>query len=170
MSAFDPESDLGHDLAFRLLRDSAVTLFHREDVLVQTTEWLSEHGYQIVSLDASSWASGKDLHREIARALDFPDYYGHNLDALNDCLRDVVTQDYGWEPAATGLVVVFRGYDHFVRKMPAAAQTVLDIIAVRSRSAALLGRRLICLVQTDDHDIAFPAVGATPVAWNDAEW
>ncbi|MFD9005044.1 barstar family protein [Streptomyces sp. NPDC059582] len=29
------------------------------------------------------------MHRDVATAIDFPDYYGHNLDALNDCLRDV---------------------------------------------------------------------------------
>lgn len=31
----------------------------------------------------------KDLHRYLAAALDFPDYYGMNLDALYDCLTDI---------------------------------------------------------------------------------
>lgn len=29
------------------------------------------------------------LHRALAQALDFPDYYGANLDALADCLGDL---------------------------------------------------------------------------------
>lgn len=33
------------------------------------------------------------MHSEIKNALDFPDYYGGNLDALHDCLTD----DYGSE-------------------------------------------------------------------------
>jgi hypothetical protein len=36
-----------------------------------------------------------DLHRDIAAALSFPDYHGRNPDALNDCMRDVVSQEYG---------------------------------------------------------------------------
>jgi hypothetical protein len=29
-------------------------------------------------IDASDWMQEADLHRDIAGALDFPDYYGHN--------------------------------------------------------------------------------------------
>jgi hypothetical protein len=47
---------------------------------------------------------------------------------------------------------------------------VLDIMAVHSRSAALFGRRLICLVQSNYPHIRFDPVGATAVSWNDAEW
>lgn len=46
----------------------------------------------------------------MAAALDFPDCYGRNLDALNDCMRNVVDHDYGWAREATGLVLVFDGY------------------------------------------------------------
>ena len=30
----------------------------------------------------------KKLHRELAKALNFPDWYGMNLDALYDCLTE----------------------------------------------------------------------------------
>lgn len=32
---------------------------------------------------------GQDGHKYIKKALDFPDYYGENLDALYDCLCDL---------------------------------------------------------------------------------
>lgn len=170
MSAFDPADDLGQDRAFRLLMNTSVTLFHQRQVLEDTTAWLVEHDYQVTTLDASSWSGEHDLHRDIANALNFPDYYGRNLDALNDCMRDVVTHDYGWDPNAAGLVLVFTGYDNFAAACPQPAQAVLDIIANQSRSAALLGGRLMCLVQSNDPRITFDAVGATPVSWNQSEW
>ncbi|GGO32082.1 barstar family protein [Micromonospora parathelypteridis] len=116
------------------------------------------------------WRTEHDLHRDIAAALSFPDYYGRNLDALNDCMRDVVSQDYGWAPSTTGLALVFTDYDAFAAHCSRAAQVVLDIMADHSRSAALFGRRLMCLVQSNDPHIRFAPVGATPVLWNDAEW
>ena len=41
------------------------------------------------------WISGREiadkaeLHRAFSRQLEFPDYYGANLDALYDCLTDL---------------------------------------------------------------------------------
>ena len=32
---------------------------------------------------------GEEFHEILARELQFPSYYGHNLDALHDCLTDV---------------------------------------------------------------------------------
>jgi len=170
MEAFDPETDLGQDRAFRLLINTSVTLFWRRQILEETTAWLNAHGYQVTQIDAAHWSTEHDLHRDIAAALSFPDYYGHNLDALNDCMRDVVSQDYGWAPNTTGLALVFTGYDAFAAHCPRAAQVVLDITADHSRTAALFGHHLMCLVQSNDPDIRFEPVGATAVAWNDAEW
>ena len=121
MAAFDPDTDLGQDRAYRLLINTPVTLFWRLQVLDETTAWLRAHGYQVTGLDASRWSAEDDLHRDIAAALSFPDYYGRNLDALNDCVRDVVSQDYGWAPGTTGLAVVLAGYDAFAARCPRGA-------------------------------------------------
>lgn len=122
MSAFDLDAELSGDAAFRLVAPSYVRLFWRTSVLDTVVATLREQGYQVVRLDASTWPSEADLHRDIAAALHFPDYYGHNLNALNDCLSDVVTYDYGTTPDATGLVLVFIGYDTFSRRCPWTAQ------------------------------------------------
>src|SRR5689334_9753583 len=87
----------------------------------------------------TAFDSDADLHRDVAAALHFPDYYGNNLDALNDCMRDVVDQEYGWSPDATGLVLVFTGYDAYATRRPGSAHSVLDILADRSRDALLFG-------------------------------
>ncbi|MFG1917311.1 barstar family protein [Micromonospora sp. NPDC048898] len=170
MAAFDPEADHSHDHAFRLLINTSVTLFWRPQLLDETTAWLCAHDHQVIRLNAAHWSTEHDLHREIAAALSFPDYYGRNLDALNDCMRDVVNQDYGWTPSTTGLAPVFTDYDAFAAHCPRAAQFALDIMADHSRRAALYGRRLMCLVQSNDPHIRFAPVGATPVMWNSAEW
>src|SRR5262245_14434929 len=169
VTAFDEHADLD-DPAFRLLSNSAVTLFWRATVLEDTVGVLRARGYQIISMDASGWTADERMHDDVAAALGVPSYYGRNLDALNDCLSDVVAGDYGWEPDATGLVLVFTAYDVFATHRRASAQVLLDIIARRSRDALLIGRRLLCLAQTDDPAIEFDGVGSTPVVWNPAEW
>lgn len=42
-----------------------------------------------IELNLNGIEDKKDVHRYIAAALDFPDYYGKNLDALYDCLTDI---------------------------------------------------------------------------------
>lgn len=169
MTVFDLEVDAGR-LDFRLMVNGAVTLFWRTPLFAEAIRWMSQHGYRIVSLDANLWTSDDDLHREIAAALDFPDYYGRNLNALNDCMRDVVGYAYGTTRDATGLLMTFSGYDAFARERPQTAQIVLDIMAVQARCAMLTGHRILCLVQSNDPNITFEPVGAAPVSWNHAEW
>lgn len=41
-----------------------------------------------VMLDGAAAESREALHEAFAAALAFPEYYGHNLDALYDCLTE----------------------------------------------------------------------------------
>ncbi|MDX3326930.1 MULTISPECIES: barstar family protein [Streptomyces] len=148
-----------------------VTLFWRKRLLTQAVARLEERGFRVIRLEAGQWNTERDMHRAVAIALDFPDYYGHNLDALNDCLGDVACYGgYDDAPEGAGLVLVFTDYDRFATSCPRAAQVVLDIVADQARQAAVLRRRLICLVQSNDPQIRFEPVGAMPVMWNSDEW
>lgn len=42
-----------------------------------------------VTVSCGGIADKDALHARIAATLDFPDWYGHNLDALMDCLTDL---------------------------------------------------------------------------------
>jgi hypothetical protein len=153
------------------MSNTFVTLFWRRRLLSNALEQLKDRGFRIVHLAANGWTTERDMHRTIAAALQFPDYYGHNLDALNDCLGDVACfGPYDDAAEGTGLMLSFTDYDHFAAASPRAAQIVLDIIADQARRAAVVQRRFFALVHSNDPDIRFEPIGAVPVMWNSDEW
>src|SRR5205085_4695303 len=104
MAAFRWPEDAGR-LDFELLRETSVTLYHSPEVLAEHTAWLGEHGYRIHVFDCSGWTSEDDFHTAVSRELGFPDYYGRNLDAFNDCLCGVAV------PSDGGVVVAFQSFE-----------------------------------------------------------
>lgn len=44
---------------------------------------------RFVAIDGNLVSHMSDIHEIFCEALDFPDYYGRNLDALYDCLSDL---------------------------------------------------------------------------------
>jgi len=121
-------------------------------------------------MNAQNWADSTTLHDCFATSLDFPAYYGRNLDALRDCLSDVAQIDYGWSAEDRGLVLVLDGYARFHKSDAPSANAVLDIIEETGRLAALFGNRMLCLVQSDDPNIEFDPVGGHDVEWNSYHW
>lgn len=170
MATWDTDAETTHPLDYSLVHNSFVTMFWRPSLLDEVLAWLRASAYDVVEFDAASWNSAGDMYDAFAATLDFPDRFGGNLNALNDCLGDVASGDYGWRPDATGLVIVLRGFDAFSTSERRTAQKVLDILASQARSALLVGHRMMCLVQSNDPRLAFEPVGAMPVVWNGAEW
>ncbi len=170
MASWDPAAELSHPVDYRLVQSSFVSRFQRAPILDETVEWLRHHEYDVVEFDATTWGSVVDLLDDFADRLAFPDYFGRNLDALNDCLSDVASHDYGWRAEATGLVVVLRNFDAFVALDREVAHRVLAIVADQARSAMLIGNRILCLVHAVDGGTVVDPGGAIPVVWNDAKW
>jgi hypothetical protein len=164
MAIFRDEPDRWQDLDFRLLRTGAVTLYYDRRVLDEDVAWLAARGYQLDVLDGSCWLTEGAAHASLASVLQFPDYYGCNLNAFNDCLRDLDI------PFAGGRVLVLDHYDVPAVAIRPFAAALLDMIATTARHELLFGRRLLALVRSDDPRLAFEPVGACPVSWNPREW
>jgi len=155
---------------FQLIQNGFVSKFHSREVLAEAASMLSRSGYRVVTVDASRWDAALDMHRDVAAALSFPDYYGQNLDALNDCLSDVASGDYGWNVGDKGLVLVIDNIDRFWGTEQRIAFDLIDIFNRNANRAALYGNRLMCLVRSDDPHWDPPPFGGYPASWNPAEW
>ena len=164
MASFPKDAEQFRQLDWTLLQNGAITLYRRPQLLEADVEWLRDHHYRVVRFDCSTWLSESEMHDALSSVLEFPEYYGRNLAALNDCLSDLEV------PFESGRVLVLNRYDYFAAKSSYAAWAVLDIMESNSRYLLLFGLRLIVLVQSDDPRISFDPVGGRPVMWNGREW
>jgi RNAse (barnase) inhibitor barstar len=151
-------------LDWRLLQNGAIQLYHRLSILQEDIAWLLDHRYLLQEFDCSVWKSHDDFHDAMSSTLNFPDYYGRNIAAFNDCLSDLEIPDEG------GVVLVFLHFDHFVAKDAEFAGWVLDYIQDNAWRFSLWGRRLLSLLQSDDAHIQLRPIGACAPSWNPREW
>jgi hypothetical protein len=151
-------------LDWRLLQNGPVTLYHRLEILAEDIAWLRQHGYEVHQFHCADWPSEDAFHADVSQKLSFPDYYGRNLHALNDCMSDLPVPDAG------GTVLQFNRFDLFVAGFPEFAWNILDIAAHNSWWFLMQGSRLITLLQSDDPRLKFERVGGHSVLWNTREW
>lgn len=81
---------------------------------------LAEKGIERLDLDTSRVADEAGLLAELARVFHFPDYFGGNWDAADDCLRDL-----SWLPAR-GYVLRVPDAESLWRRLPAAAGRLVE--------------------------------------------
>jgi len=152
------------DAGFELLRLSPLTQFADPAMMADEVRDLAADGYRCVPLDCSAWASEADFHTAVASALEFPAYYGRNLDAFNDCLSSIMLRE------DRGLVLVFSHWEVFARMAGVRAWAVLDIIACTSRFRLVYGDRLLALLHVADPELRFEPVGRVGVVPSQREW
>lgn len=147
-----------------IMLNSPIARYHRIEVLEEDIAWFRGRGYTIHEFDCTTWTSERTFHNDVAATLRFPDYYGKNLDAFNDCVSDLDISN------ESGMLLVFRQYDAVLGEDAQLANCILDILATQSRFFSLQGLRLIALVQVDDATVSFEPVGRCTVEWNPREW
>ncbi len=109
----------------RLLRGERPPGLYRLDERYDAQRILAEvaaGGWRGFYLDGRRVTDKASFLDEIARAMDFPDYFGHNWDALDELL-----QDLSWAPAKGYLLL----YDHgiqFARRRPKEWQMARQIL------------------------------------------
>jgi barstar (barnase inhibitor) len=172
MSIFANGPDDWQRLDWRLLQDGGVTLYFRQTALETDLQWLRANHYDVYNFQSGSWDSELSLHQDFQATLGFPDYYGRNFNALNDCLRDLAVPDSG------GTALVLQSFDAYASGAGAAtrgsgrsdAEVVLNVLATASRTFLLYGLRFLTLVQSDDPKIHFDRLACISAHWNPKEW
>jgi RNAse (barnase) inhibitor barstar len=164
VAVFKDDPEEWQRLDWQLLQNSPITLYFSPSVLDADAAWFVEQRYRALYFRAADHASSEELLAALGKVLGFPEYYGRNLDAFNDCLSEVDVPDVG------GLLLVLRDFDVLAADSRPIAQALLDICADNSRRFLLTGKRFLVLVHSADPRIAFDPVGAAPVMWNPKEW
>ena len=160
MAIFQNNPDEWQRLDWHILQNGWISLYWRVEILERDIEWFKKENYSIVDFDCKTWSDENEMHKQLKQKLDFPDYYGKNFDALNDCLSDIEISD-------TGKIIALQHLDNFDSKR---AHILLDILADNARLQMLFGKRLIILAQVDNPNYVIDQVGATPAMWNRDEW
>jgi hypothetical protein len=94
-------------LDYAVIRDGGITIYRDFRFLEEDIQWLRESSYRIHRVDCADWVSENALHESLKTALAFPDYYGKNLNALNDVISDLDVPDVG------GVALVLSAYDFY---------------------------------------------------------
>ena len=173
MTAFTRDTSRWQRLDWQLLLNGGVALYFKDPILLADAGWLKDNGYLIYEFSCDKWSSIDIMHADLQDKLHFPDYYGKNLDALDDCLSDIEPPEHG------GVAVVLHRFDSFAKaagatRYPSATRTVaefvLDSMSSTSRYQMLTGSRFLCMVQSDDPQIRFEQLGCVEAWWNPREW
>ncbi len=79
-------------------------------------------GFALKVIKGRACTTPINLFAEFARALEFPDYFGHNWDALEECLADLE-----WMPAK-GYILLLTDAVHVLPDDEAEYETFLEIL------------------------------------------
>jgi RNAse (barnase) inhibitor barstar len=81
----------------------------------------AKNNFAFFKIDFAAIKNKEQLLNEIAKQLMLPDYFGHNWDALNDCLTD-----FSWLPAP-GYMIVFDHCEQFIKSNEEDFDTLIEI-------------------------------------------
>lgn len=83
---------------------------------------LIPEGFVMIPLKGRKCRTEAGLFAEFARAMRFPDYFGHNWDALEECLMDLE-----WLPAK-GYILLFLDADLVLSEDEEGFQSLVDVL------------------------------------------
>jgi RNAse (barnase) inhibitor barstar len=158
---FEDNNDSWQRLDFRIIQRGWISLYSNESILSTDINWFKKENYKIIEFECENWLEEILMFNEINRKLKFPEYFGYNYDALNDCLSDIIIEN-------SGLVIVFRNIDSGLNID--TIHNILDTFVTNARLHFLFGKRMIILVQVSNSRINIKPVGSYPICWNDKEW
>ena len=103
---------------------SDIYFLNRSDNVTEIINYAQENNMEFFHLDGSTITSKRDLILQVGDTLRFPDYYGQNWDALNDCITDL---NY-WIAPRDGYILFYDGYENLLFSSPREWVVFLEIL------------------------------------------
>ncbi|MFH1115089.1 MAG: barstar family protein [Pseudomonadota bacterium] len=101
---------------------SGVYALQTDTALSDLNRFLTGRGLAAFSVNGKHVRTKDRFLTAFAEALQFPDYFGFNWDAFEDCLSDM-----SWH-GSDGFSIIYDGFDVFLEHDPDEADTALDIL------------------------------------------
>lgn len=107
------------------------------------------NGFACFRVDLDGVADKDQLLATVAAAMEFPDWFGHNWDALLDCLTDL-----SWRPA-DGYLLLLERCDGIHGRAEEDFVTLMNVLAQAAVDWRDQGRPFWCFVDMQDDGIAW---------------
>jgi hypothetical protein len=108
---------------------------------------VKEFEYKLFHLDGMIIKTKIELFKNLAHTMEFPGYFGHNWDALEECLTDL-----DWL-SAKGYILLFSYPINFINNSPGDFKTFLDIVSSASKYWSLHKKRFLLILATENKNI-----------------
>nr|WP_157529139.1 hypothetical protein [Kibdelosporangium sp. MJ126-NF4] len=167
MATFEDDVRGTHPEDFQLLHHGHLHLFRHAWALSRLVTDLASLGYEVVEVDAASCDSADSLRDAVIGTIDdWPADHGRgSWPGFNDGLMDyLLTAEHPL------VVLVLKGLDQARRKDEASVLVLLDLLAAIARWHLLFGRRLICLIETDETELDTGELGGERPGWSRHEF
>lgn len=103
-----------------------------------------KHGFQFFYINGKNITSKADFFQTSAKIMNFPDYFGENWDAFNDCMNDLSLL------SAKGYLLLYTQPDNFAQNDPQEWTIALDIFQEVVEYWAGTDTPLYVLLQTEN--------------------
>ncbi len=140
MSTFRITPELNKRIDYQIISNGWFQLYFSNSVLETDISWLESEGYEILQF---SCGGKSNLLEQFREQFQFPKYFHHNFNSLNDCLRDI-------EIRGIGMAIVLRNIDSLKKDI---SDSLLDIFVNMARLNFVVGKRVLILAQVNDKDL-----------------
>lgn len=95
-----------------------------------------EQDKELYTVDFKGARHYLEIHKALKDGLDFPDYYGGNLDALWDCMTELIDNN---------VVIILKNYQFVEKANKEYAEKILDVFkdAKHFANDAFVGARIV---------------------------
>ncbi|WP_394775306.1 barstar family protein [Flavobacterium sp.] len=142
-------------LDYEIISRGFLKPYSDDEALKEDTYWLKSEDYKVIEFNCLDLSDKEIMHNTLHAQFDFPNYYGHNWDALQECLNEIEITD-------NGLVVVFNSLDKINNKI---AYNLIDIFVSSAQRHRIFSEILLILIKVENRNFTLNPFGASNFFW-----